>query len=184
MNSETAKAGPKRHRAAKLAVTAAALATGLAASVAALPSTAGASSGATVKLVSRGSLGKILVNGAGKTLYRFTQDRPNKATCTGGCAGLWPPLLIAKGTKPTGGAGVTGLGTVPSGTKLQVTFKKHPLYTYALDSGPGSTSGQGVGGTWFVVTSSTKAATTAASSGASKSKGPSGSGSPSGGYGY
>jgi predicted lipoprotein with Yx(FWY)xxD motif len=181
MNSDTAKAGPTRHRAARLAVAAAALATGLTASVAALPSTAGASSAPTVKLVSRGSLGKILVNSAGRTLYRFTQDRPNKATCTGGCAGLWPPLLISKGTKPTAGPGVTGLGTVPSGTMLQVTFKKHPLYTYALDSSPGSTSGQGVGGTWFVVNSSTKTATTGSSS---TSKGSSGSGGSSGGYGY
>lgn len=176
MNSQTAKTrGPGRHRVAKFAVATAAVATGFAASVAALPSTAGAAGGTTVKLVSHGSLGKILVNSAGKTLYRFTQDKPNKATCTGGCAGLWPPLLIAKGTTPKGGPGVTGLGTIPSGKMLQVTFKKHPLYTYALDSGAGAASGQGVGGTWFVVNTSLKTASTAGGS--------TSSGSP-GGYGY
>ena len=175
MNSQIAKTrGPGRHRVAKFAVATAAVATAFAASIAALPSTAGAAGGTTVKLVSHGSLGKILVNSAGKTLYRFTQDKPNDATCTGGCAGLWPPLLIAKGTTPKGGAGVTGLGTIPSGKMLQVTFKKHPLYTYALDSGAGAASGQGVDGNWFVVNPSLKTASTTAS----KSTG------SSGGYGY
>ena len=157
MNSHRAQARSKRPRMTRLAIAGAALVAGLAASMAALPSSAGAAGGVTVKLVSHAGLGKILVDSAGMTLYLYTPDGANKPTCKGSCASTWPPLLISKGTKPTGGPGVTGLGTVPSGGKLQVTYKNHPLYTYALDTGPGDASGQGVGGVWFVLTKSTKA---------------------------
>ena len=183
MSSQTGKArGPKRHRVARLAVAAAALGAGFAVSVAALPFPAGAASGITVKLVGHGSLGKILVNSSGMTVYLLTSDPANKATCTGGCASVWPPVTIAKGTKPKGGPGVTHLGTVASGGRLQLTWNKHPLYTYALDTAPGDASGNGVkqgSGTWFAATAkhaSASAAKTTTTTGGSSG------GSP--GYGY
>ncbi len=188
MNSQTAQArGPKRHRVARLAVAAAALGAGFAVSVAALPSPAGAASAVTVKLVGHGSLGKILVNRAGMTVYLLTSDPVNKATCTGGCASVWPPVTIPKGTKPNGGPGLTQLGTVASGGKLQLTWNKHPLYTYVLDTAPGDARGNGVkqgSGTWFAA--SAKHASAGASAGAAKTKtsGSSGSSGGSGGYGY
>jgi len=110
-----------------------------------------------VKEASNAKLGKILVTMAGRTLYRYTPDTTTTVACTGGCASLWPPLVLPTGaTVPTGGTGVTGLGTIkdPSG-KLQVTFKGHPLYTYAGDTEPGETNGQGVDNLWFVVTTTT-----------------------------
>jgi len=55
----------------------------------------------------------------------------------------------------------------------QATYAGHPLYRYALDTKPGMTSGNGVGGVWHVV----KASGGAASS-------PSQSGGGGGGYGY
>jgi predicted lipoprotein with Yx(FWY)xxD motif len=170
----------RRHRLTRFATTAALLGAGFAFTAAAIPGPANAANVATVKLASHGSLGKILVSSAGKTLYRFTADHPNMAACTGACTGTWPPLLIAKGTKPMAGSGVSGLGTIAAGSKLQVTFKKHPLYTYVLDTAAGDTNGQGVsdhGGTWFAATSSLAVAT------AVKSKSSTGK-APSGGYGY
>ena len=169
---------PGRHRLTRFATIAALLGAGFALTAATLP--VGASGVATVKLVSHGSLGKILVSSSGKTLYRFTADHPNQAACTGACTGTWPPLLIAKGAKPMAGSGVSGLGTIAAGGKLQVTFKKHPLYTYVLDTAPGDTNGQGVsdhGGTWFVATSGLAVATAVkGKSSSSKAR--------SGGYGY
>ncbi len=109
----------------------------------------------TVKLVVHQGLGRILVDAAGKTVYVFTGDSANHATCTGGCASIWPPVTLPKGAKPRGGPGVTHLGTIKSGNKLQVTWYKHPLYTYTLDSGPGMVNGNGVkqgSNTWFVAT--------------------------------
>ena len=156
MNSHTAKPrASKRHRFARFAVATAALTTGFALSAAALPSAAGASGRTTLKLVSHGSLGKILVNGAGRTVYIYTSDPANKVTCTGGCASVWPWVTVPKGTKPQGGSGVKDLGTVSTGGKLVVTWNKHPLYTYALDTGAGVVNGDGVKegtGIWYAAT--------------------------------
>jgi len=156
MNSPITKTrATRRHRFVRFAVATAALATGFAFTAAALPSTAGASGGTTVTLVSHGSLGKILVNGAGKTVYIYTSDPANKVTCTGGCASVWPWVTVPKGTKPKGGPGVKDLGTVSTGGKLVVTWNKHPLYTYALDTGAGVVNGNGVKegtGIWYAAT--------------------------------
>lgn len=112
----------------------------------------------------RGSLGAILVDHSGATLYRYTPDGTGKSTCTGGCATVWPPLTVPAGT--TGVAAGTGIPSGALGTTtrsdgtLQVTYKGMPLYTYAADTSAGQTSGQGVGGTWYVVSPSGAASTT------------------------
>jgi predicted lipoprotein with Yx(FWY)xxD motif len=113
------------------------------------------------KAAKRGSLGLILVTTHGATLYRYTPDKPNDPTCTGGCATLWPPLLLPSGaTAAKGSSHLTGFGTAKlSDGRLQVTYHHMPLYRYAPDSGT-STSGQGVGGVWFVVHPSGTAAHT------------------------
>jgi predicted lipoprotein with Yx(FWY)xxD motif len=101
------------------------------------------------------SLGKILVDGKGMTLYLFEKDKGSKPTCTGECATAWPPLLTTE--KPTAGTGVNGawLGVADrsDGTK-QVTYHGWPLYHYAKDTKPGDMNGQGVsefGAKWYVV---------------------------------
>ena len=50
------------------------------------------------------SLGKILVNSHGRTLYLFQKDSGTTSECTGACAANWPPLR-ANGS-PTIGGGV------------------------------------------------------------------------------
>src|SRR5262249_29252747 len=68
------------------------------------------SGGAKVSLAST-SLGKILVNSGGRTLYLFEKDKNGKSACSGACAGYWPPLITTG--KPVAGAGVKAslLGT-------------------------------------------------------------------------
>ena len=106
---------------------------------------------AVVKL-RKTSLGKVLVDVRGRTLYLYTPDTGKKSTCYGGCASAWPPLLSTG--KPKAGTGVKakllGLTMRTDGTH-QVTYKGHPLYDYAADSKPGETSGEDVGGIWYVV---------------------------------
>jgi predicted lipoprotein with Yx(FWY)xxD motif len=146
--------GSARLRIARVAMAASALSVGFGV-VATTQTLAAAASGPTLKLVSHGSLGKILVTSSGMTVYIFTADSANKPTCTGGCASAWPPVTVAKGVKPKGGPGVTGLGTVTISGKHQVTWNEHPLYTYALDTGPGVVNGNGVkegSGTWWAAT--------------------------------
>ena len=109
---------------------------------------------ATVR-VAKSSLGSILVNASGRTLYLFKADSTTMSACTGACATAWPPLL-ANGT-PTAGTGLTAskLGTVSrSGGNRQVTYNGHPLYLFIKDTKPGQTTGQGVtafGAAWFAV---------------------------------
>jgi predicted lipoprotein with Yx(FWY)xxD motif len=42
---------------------------------------------------------------------------------------------------------------------MQVTYNGWPLYGWVKDKTPGDTTGQGVGGNWFVVTPDTPSAT-------------------------
>lgn len=107
----------------------------------------------TVKLVSTAK-GKILVNGAGMTVYMFSKDHGSVDSCAkiSGCLAQWP-ALTASG-KPSGGPGVNAskLGTIGLGAgKKQVTYYGHPLYTFKGDSSKADVSYLGVsgfGGTW------------------------------------
>jgi predicted lipoprotein with Yx(FWY)xxD motif len=123
--------------------------------VATTTTTAAKSTTSSVAATSRGSLGVILIDRSGRTLYRYSADGTGKPTCTGGCAAAWPPLTVPAGTvHVTGTAGVSSadLGTVAlPGGALQVTFRGMPLYRFSGDAKAGDTNGQGTGGTWFVV---------------------------------
>jgi predicted lipoprotein with Yx(FWY)xxD motif len=136
------------------------------AATAATPKTSTGSS-ATVG-VANSSLGSILVDTTGRTLYLFKADVGTKSACTGACATAWPPLLATG--KPTAGTGLTAskLGTITrSGGKQQVTYNGHPLYRFIKDQKPGQTTGQGVtafGAAWFALTPSGNQASAPASS--------------------
>jgi predicted lipoprotein with Yx(FWY)xxD motif len=138
---------------------------GSAATAATPKTTSGAS--ATVG-VANSSLGSILVNSTGHTLYLFKADSGTMSACAGACATAWPPLL-ATGA-PSAGTGLTAskLGTITrSGGAHQVTYNGHPLYLFIKDTKPGQTSGQGVtafGAAWFALTPSGDQASTPASS--------------------
>lgn len=105
-----------------------------------------------------GSATTILTDAKGMTLYYFTPDKGGKITCTGGCAAIWPPLVLPAGvTKATGGPGVTGTLTTapnPDGKGTQVLYNGWPLYEYVKDTKPGDTAGENVGQKWFVATPS------------------------------
>jgi predicted lipoprotein with Yx(FWY)xxD motif len=146
-------------------------------------STAATSGPATVTLAKVGSLGTVLVNASGMTLYRFTEDSGGKSACTGGCSTIWPPLTVPAGTTPAPGGGLSGgeLGTITrSDGTLQVTFKGTPLYTYSGDKSVGQANGQNVAGVWFVVTPTSSASSAPAGGGTTTTTKASGSG----GYGY
>lgn len=120
----------------------------------AAPATTAPAAKPTVKTAST-SLGTVLVDGDGKTLYTWDRDTGPASTCTGNCAATWPPLVLASGvTTPVAGPGVSLLTTAPrpdDATKLQVNWDGKPLYYYAADTAPGDVKGDGVGGTWHVV---------------------------------
>ena len=114
----------------------------------------GPQAGATLSLRET-TLGKILVNSKGRTLYLFMKDRNGRSSCNGQCAKFWPPL-IAK-VMPTAGPGVKKalIGTTKRiNGSLQVTYNRHPVYTYVLDKRAGQTRGEGTlafGARWWAV---------------------------------
>ncbi len=104
---------------------------------------------ATVKGASK----TILTNAQGMTLYYRTSDNPPSVVCSGGCAGAWPPLLFTGSGTPTSSTQLPGkLTVVVDANGNQAEYNGHPLYTFASDTAPGQTNGEGVGGIWFVVT--------------------------------
>lgn len=96
------------------------------------------------------SLGSILVDGNGMTLYLFTNDSPNTSACTGQCLVNWPPLL----GEPTAGMGVdaskVGSFAREDGS-MQATYNGWPLYYWKADTKAGDVLGQDVNGVWFVI---------------------------------
>lgn len=147
------------HRVGVLSVVAAAVAlavTGCSSSSGGATPTAGAPS-ATGGVISAQStsLGTILVNGKGLTVYDFANDKSSASTCTGACAANWL-FVPAPASLPASVPGVTGkLGTTTrSDGARQLTVAGHPVYTFVGDSSPGQTNGQGItlnGGLWTVV---------------------------------
>ena len=111
-----------------------------------------ASADVLLKVSSNATLGKFLVDGKGMTLYMYTVDEPNKSNCSGGCLDKWPPLLAVDNPSVGEGVDASLLGTadLPDGSKI-VTYNKMPLYYWINDKEPGQTSGQDVGGVWYVV---------------------------------
>jgi len=121
---------------------------------------AGSQSSATVSL-RQTDLGRILVSAKGRTLYLFMKDVNGKSACGGSCVTYWPPLV--KTGKLTVGPGLKRalIGTTKrSDGRLQVTYNKHPLYTFALDRSAGQTKGQGssnFGAKWYAVSAKGRA---------------------------
>lgn len=102
-------------------------------------------------------LGLVLVNSKRHTLYMFAKDKNGKSSCNGSCTKFWPPALQAG--KPTAGSGVKAsllTTTRRSNGSLQLTYNKHPLYTFVLDKKAGQTNGEAnlaFGGRWYAVSS-------------------------------
>jgi len=106
-----------------------------------------------VSVSQNNSLGPILVDEKGMTLYMYTMDNPNSSSCYNSCASIWLPFLT-DGT-PTAGSGVQAklLGTtMRTDGSMQVSYNGHPLYYFAKDTVPGDTTGENVQNVWFVVT--------------------------------
>lgn len=113
--------------------------------------TPGGDATALALMVADSSLGQILVDGNGMTLYLFTNDSPNTSACTGQCLVNWPPLL----GQPTAGMGVDAskLGSFQRAddASIQATYNGWPLYYWKDDKAPGDVLGQNVNEVWFVI---------------------------------
>ena len=111
--------------------------------------TQSASSTAAIR-VSHSSLGDVLVDAHGMTLYGFTNDTNGVSTCRGTCAMSWMPLIVSRGWKADP-AVVAKLHVITRADgQHQLVAGKWPLYTFTGDR-PGQVTGQGVAN-FFVAT--------------------------------
>jgi predicted lipoprotein with Yx(FWY)xxD motif len=108
--------------------------------------------GATKVGIASSRLGRIVVDSKGRTLYAFARDKNGRSACSGTCATYWPPLLTSGKVRAGHGVKASLLGTTKRGAgKLQVTYNRHPLYTFKLDTKAGQTNGEELndfGGVW------------------------------------
>ena len=105
------------------------------------------SSGGTVS-VAETSLGEVLVDSNGRTLYIFTQDQGDVSVCYDACESTWP--VVAAGAE-AGDLDIELGATTRNDGSEQLTINGRPVYLYAADSGPGDVNGQAVGDVWFVI---------------------------------
>lgn len=119
------------------------------------PSSASAASGSasTLKTMST-SIGTVLVDQSGRTVYELVGDTAAMPTCNTACLAVWPA--------------VTANGT-------QVVVNGHPAFTFVEDSAAGQTKGQNVTdqfGKWLALDASGNPISAAASSSAPSSPAP------------
>jgi predicted lipoprotein with Yx(FWY)xxD motif len=118
-----------------------------------LAGSASAAAQPPVRKITVKPFGSVLTTGTRQALYYWNDEKKDyKVHCTGACARAWPPLIVKKATAvPKRVAGLRGVfGTVrrPDG-RLQVTWNRLPIYTYAHER-PGQVLCDNVDG-WFVV---------------------------------
>ncbi|MEU3776083.1 SCO0930 family lipoprotein [Streptomyces sp. NPDC032472] len=114
--------------------------------------------GAELSVASNEKLGKILVDGQWRTLYRFDKDSawPMKFGCLGACLDTWKPAAAIDKTKATGiKPELIGSVKRPDGSE-QLTIDCWPVYTFTGDTEPGQTNGHNKQGLWFAVTDTGK----------------------------
>ncbi len=111
---------------------------------------------ASVIVTKNMSLGSILSDPSGRTLYQFLPEKGGKIVCTGACLTAWPPALSNSAVAGPDITGTVGLVTRPEGNQ-QLTYNTWPLYYFSGDTSPDQTKGQGLngfGGKWLVATPS------------------------------
>lgn len=99
------------------------------------------------------SLGTIVVDGTGMSVYYFDKDKPDsgKSTCYESCASAWPPVVAESQTPQVEGVTAEVDTITRKDGTLQVTVDGLPVYTFAQDTAAGDVTGQGVNDIWWVL---------------------------------
>jgi predicted lipoprotein with Yx(FWY)xxD motif len=108
-----------------------------------------------VKLANSATLGSYLTDKDGNALYYFSNDADGANNCTGGCITAWPIFNVAGLTAEQLGTGLAfgDFNAISTPNGNQLTYKGWPLYYYApsgVREKPGQTTGEAIGGVWFV----------------------------------
>jgi predicted lipoprotein with Yx(FWY)xxD motif len=109
--------------------------------------------------VAKTSLGPVLVDSKGMTVYMLTADTKGHSTCAGKCLQFWPLVPAPAGASVPSVQGVSAALATTKATSgaAMLTAGGWPLYTFLKDKAPGDVNGQGIknfGGTWYAVSPS------------------------------
>ncbi|MCA8882093.1 MAG: hypothetical protein KDA73_19540 [Rhodobacteraceae bacterium] len=95
-------------------------------------------------MTAESSIGEVLTDAHGMTLYVFDKDSGDMSACYDKCAENWPPLIAPAGAEPDDDF---GLIERKDGT-MQWTYYGKPLYLWVKDAKPGDVTGDGVNDVW------------------------------------
>jgi predicted lipoprotein with Yx(FWY)xxD motif len=105
---------------------------------------------ASVKIIENETLGKILTDKDGMSLYFFSKDSKGTSECLDGCLSNWP-VFYDENLKVNNDLDFADFGTISrSDGEMQNTYKGWPLYYFANDTQAGDTNGDNVNNVWFV----------------------------------
>jgi predicted lipoprotein with Yx(FWY)xxD motif len=126
---------------------------GLAAALFAAVAVAGSAYAMDPAKTADSSLGKILVDPAGMTLYIYDKDTKGAAmsACTGKCIAAWPPFVAPAGSMASGEWTIVGVTDKDGKAEKMWAYNGMPLYYFVKDKKPGDVTGDGVGSVWHVV---------------------------------
>lgn len=99
------------------------------------------------------TLGKVLTDSKGLTLYTYDTDGKGAtmSTCTGKCAAAWPPFVAPADATASGDWTIVD-GQDKDGNAVKLwAYEGWPLYYFIQDKAAGDVNGDGKGGVWHVV---------------------------------
>jgi predicted lipoprotein with Yx(FWY)xxD motif len=100
------------------------------------------------------SLGEVLVDAEGKTLYTFANDSGTTTGASDALQAAWPPLVVESEDEAVAGDAIDAskLGTaMQADGRLWVTYDGHLLYRFSGDGAAGDTNGHKLGNVWFAL---------------------------------
>jgi predicted lipoprotein with Yx(FWY)xxD motif len=99
------------------------------------------------------SLGKVLTDANGMTLYTFDNDGKGaaKSSCEGKCIINWPPFVAADGAAADGDWTLVDVTDKDGKAVKMWAYEGWPLYYWINDKKAGDVDGDGKGGVWHVV---------------------------------
>ena len=109
---------------------------------------------ATIGLESAGSVGEVLVDSRGRSLYSFRRDSGGRSSCVAACAAAWPHVRAQSSSLAGPELSAAKLTTARSDGGPQILYNGHPLYRFTGNAKPGDINGQRVtafGAAWFAV---------------------------------
>ena len=111
-------------------------------------SSAAAAQNSVYMMKTSSSLGSILTDPKGMTLYTYSKDTKGASNCSSGCLKAWPAYVAPSAT----GSFPANISVIKrtDGT-LQYAWNGMPLYYFQGDKKAGDTNGNGIGGVWAVV---------------------------------